>query len=249
MLCFMLNKKINEQIIAKKVERIIKNEENKKVYLIIDGDKTFSESDSTIKFCEYAEINFDVILGFFKNYNYSFKNFYQVACFYSSIEEKKYTKASVMSVKHVLLYKELVELIKKYQEKVAVIVVTAGVRLLWEKILAKNKLKFVHLLGGNYLKQDEYIIDKRSKGQIVNLLKKNKKKVLVFGDSLVDEEMLKKADYGFLVVNKNMNHCIIKRKSISSNKISQISFNGKFHSHISRKTIKDVEFYLRKYTI
>ena len=202
-------------------------------YMIIDGDRTLIPVDSTRNFFKLLELDFMALKNIFQEHDYSFEAFYKVATLYSKINYLTYINTCAKSAKSVSIYPEFLTFIYDLPQYVKCIVVTSGLREIWQRILQNHQLTNVSLIGGNYFPKDTFVIDPNAKKLIVSLLKNKGKNVFAFGDSLIDFEMLKEADRSFLVVNEKQNKDIIPFVS-EIQQLQQISFTKFEHKHISR---------------
>lgn len=97
----------------------------------------------------------------------------------------------------------------------------------------------MHLIGGNYLPENNFVIDKQAKGIIATAIKNANKNVFAFGDTMIDFEMLKSADKSYLVVNENQNKDFIPFVSEIPH-LKQISFSNYLHPDIPSTDLKEV---------
>ena len=171
------------------------------VVVVMDGDETLSTRDTSQIFWEN---NFDkkAWLDFredFVKLGRNFEGYLQAAHRYSLIDEEDY-------VRHCKDTSRLVELRRGWNDFVKVlpvaILVTSGIRLLWDNVIRTNNWTNVRVVGGNHLALDNFIVDPDIKHRIIKKLKSAGKQVIVFGDSRVDAPMLKSADLGVVVANE-----------------------------------------------
>lgn len=241
----MLSESANIALIQNEIKNVIAKS-NKDVFVVIDGDRTLIPVDSTKHFFKYLDLKFYKIKSTFQKHGYSFKAFYNVAMFYSLIEKEKYIDACSFTAKSVNIYPDFLSFIESIKSLSDIIVVTSGIKLNWQNILKNHSLDFVGLIGGNYLPDDKFIVDKNAKGIIVDELIKADKKVFTFGDGLIDFDMLKRAHYSYLVVNEKMNKDI-KVYTNEIPQLKQISFTESFHPDISLTNLKNVSVIIQKY--
>ncbi len=241
----MLNESTNKVLIQEEINNVIAKS-NKDIFIVIDGDRTLIPVDSTKYFFKYLDIEFHSIKSIFQNYGYSFEAFYNVALFYSQIERKKYNEACFFSAKSVSMYPEFLNFIRSLKETTELIVVTSGIKQNWQTILANHQLDFISLIGGNYLPDDKFVVDKNSKGVIVDNLVNSNKKVFTFGDGIIDFDMLKKAHHAYLVVNEKMNKDIIPFTNEIPN-LQQISFKESYHAHLPLTDLNIISVIIQKY--
>lgn len=86
----MLSKEENIKRIKTEIEWLI-TQSHKSIYVIIDGDRTLIPTDSTKFFFKYLQLEYTDIKDIFQQQGYSFEAFYNVALYYSNIEEKNTT--------------------------------------------------------------------------------------------------------------------------------------------------------------
>ena len=213
---------------------------HKPFYVIIDGDRTLIPTDSTNFFFEFLNLDYNDIKNIFKEHGYSFNAFYNVALYYSKIEKVKYNLGCIESASRVNIYPEFLSFIDAVKNKVEFILVTSGIKQSWQNVINNHSLDFMHLIGGNYLTTDNFVIDKQAKGIIVNAIKNANKKVFAFGDSMIDFEMLKAANNSYLVVNEKQNKDFIPFANEISH-LKQVSFSNYFHSDIPTTNLKKIE--------
>lgn len=88
-------------------------------------------------------------------------------------------------------------------ESIAVVVLTCGIRRVWEKVLTKLNLRStITVMGGSRL-ADGYVMTPELKGSLLDRLKiKHGMYVCSIGDSKIDLDMLKAADESYLVTTE-----------------------------------------------
>lgn len=190
------------------LEEIINNS-NKRIYILFDADNTLFPNDSGKLFSKYSNFDFLKVKAVFESYgDYCFDAFYDLASLYSEIPLETFYSASLKASKMIKINKNFLTLIKEFEEKAQIIIVTAGFKTIWKNVIKENNLN-VRLIAGNNIKLDNYIVDNFLKGELVNYLKENKKYVISFGDSFVDKEMLLNSDKSYLVVYKKVRENLI----------------------------------------
>lgn len=229
----------------KNIERIISRTQStlrgsdKKVYVIIDGDRTLIPTDSTQQFFHALDLDFRDLKAIFKTPEYSFQEFLKAAEFYSAIEPKQYEAGCISSANAVNLYPDFLKFFDQVKHNAELIVITAGIKRVWEILLQNHSLHDVHLIAGTYLPTDNYVIDKAGKGVATQTLSLAGKEVFAFGDSLVDLDMLQCAHHPHLIVNERQNKDIIPFTSNIAN-LQQISFSDFEHSEIPTTNLTKV---------
>lgn len=172
-----------------------------KAVILLDADGTLIPYDSAEIMAKYLKgVDTADLKPIFKKYDdYCFSAFYDLAEYYSRYNtQEDFIKASEEAAKEIEIRDEFIQFFKL--ENVEFIIVTAGFSLLWSNIIDKYKLTNVNLIAGNNL-YDDFIIGQAEKGIVVDTLKEKNKRVVCFGDALVDKEMFLKSDFGYLVVD------------------------------------------------
>jgi 2-hydroxy-3-keto-5-methylthiopentenyl-1-phosphate phosphatase len=168
---------------------------------VVDGDETLSKKDSSRIFWE---INFgkesweDLWKDFVQN-GRDFNSYLRAAEKYSKIEAEEYVKLCEKTAKLIEIREEFEDLNKLVP---SMIIVSSGIGLLWEKLIEQKGWANTYVVGGNHFSFDKYIVEPNIKTQLVVELKKMGKKVISFGDSSLDAQMLKNSDFGYVLVNE-----------------------------------------------
>jgi len=212
------------------IENIVQSS-NKENYILIDGDRTFTPVDSTKSFFEHIDLNILDIKSVFRENGYSFDAFYKVAQIYSKIDKTSYENACYSGAKNIQVYPEFIDFVNILKNQAEIILITSGVRDCWQNILNNHGLNFMKIIGGNYLPNDSFIVDKGAKGVITRTLVSKNKNVIAFGDTEIDLEMLQSAHFPFLVFNEKKNKDLIN-KVVSIPNIKQISFLNEYHPNL-----------------
>lgn len=234
----MLDEQTNLISIEKAIHQIVTQSKQSK-YVIIDGDRTLIPTDSTQFFLNYLGLPYTDLKNIFQQYGYSFEAFHQVATYYARIEKEKYEAACLFSANTVQIYADFLTFIHALKNHVTFILITSGIKQSWQNVIDNHELHFMALIGGNYLPQDSFVVDKKAKGAIAHHLKQAGKTVFAFGDSLIDFDMLKAADYAYLVVNEKMNKDIILYTQEIQH-LQQVSFSSAHHSNIPLVDLKKI---------
>ncbi|CAG8571961.1 6961_t:CDS:1 [Ambispora gerdemannii] len=193
-----------------------------KVFLLLDADRTLCKNDTGILFWEKyhasTNSNIDDFRENFKIHGHTYSAFLQTACKYSSLDERLYKYLCKKVVEETELHPEFINFLKAIlsspSNAVVPIVIFSGIANVWQALLEQNFGDKIFSLGGNLFPSgEEYIMHAKSKGQCVEILKElyPDSKIMAFGDSEVDLEMLKLADESFLVVDYTNNKALRKR--------------------------------------
>lgn len=234
----MLTEKQNITIVQNRINQIL-NASSMKKFVVIDGDRTIIPTDSTKYFFEYLGRNYSDLKIIFQVHGYSFEGFYQAANYYSQIQYERYQNACIFSAKSVRIYPEFLAFIEDVRHVAEIILVTSGIYQNWVNIINNHSINFLHVVGGSYLPNDQFIIDKYAKGQIARTLKEAGKEVWAFGDTLIDFDMLRDAHYSFLVVNEKMNKDIIPLAHEIPH-LNQVSFGDSLHPNLPTSNLPEV---------
>ncbi len=241
----MLTETENHNRIAQLIRKII-SKSDKAIVVIIDGDRTFIPTDSTKYFFEYLQKDYGAIKQIFKQHGYAFTGFHEVAKFYSTIENEEYDEACKYGSSRVAVYDAFLDFVDAIKGKAQLILVTAGIAKLWKEVVLRNGLEEMTVIGGNYLPQDSYIVDKIAKGIIASALVDAGKTVFAFGDTSIDYDMLAASHHPYIVVNERQNHDLIPLANQIAG-ISQITFDFEAHPEIPIVTIPEVIKLINEY--
>lgn len=221
------------------IEKLV-HSTNHETFVLIDGDRTLSPEDSTHSFLKYSSIDYDTLEACFEKTHYSFSMFLDAAKLYSTVSPEDYLNQCEQAAQDVEVHPEFIDFIQQIHRDVQVVVITAGLRVLWDKVLEKVGIRDqVVLIGGNHFGFDKYIIDQVAKGHVVDQLHAHGKQTIAMGDSLVDYNMITKAHKGFLVVEQRRNPSVINL--VQDNKdIAQISFTDYVHENMTVTTLSEI---------
>ena len=158
-------------------------------FLLLDGDRTLWDGDTGKLF--FGE-SFALQKRIFRRYpEYAFQPFWESAMLFAS--QTQYEQRCLKLVSQLTLYSCWVDFLKNLPDNVHPILVTAGVREIWEGALdeagfseSKNaSSKTMSIFAGNHLGLHPYIIDPEAKKYIVMALRQRYPgcHVLAFGDS------------------------------------------------------------------
>jgi phosphoserine phosphatase/gluconate kinase len=178
--------------------------------LVFDGDKTLIAEDTGKLFWEIA-LGDTMLTGedplkmlFSSPFGYSYKAFLQAAFIYEAVDEGKFEKYCEQVASAATIYPEILALLKEAAERcVGAVIITCGVRLIWEKILhAAGLSQTVKVIGGGRI-QDQLVVTARMKRELIARLRDvHEICVCAFGDSTLDLPMLKEAEKAIVVVGE-----------------------------------------------
>jgi uracil phosphoribosyltransferase/phosphoserine phosphatase/adenylate kinase len=181
--------------------------------LVLDADKTLAQQDSGVLFWEKYLESIKPVSGssplkklFSNPSGYSYYTFRQAMLLYEeTVDQKVYDLLCQHVASVIVIHPEFVSLLKKVAEHkhVGAVVVTCGLRRVWEKVLeAKGLLETVKVIGSGPI-TDGFVVTGLVKAALVARLQKEYQAlVYAFGDSPVDIDMLKKADQAIVVVGE-----------------------------------------------
>ncbi|KAJ3996124.1 uracil phosphoribosyltransferase-domain-containing protein [Lentinula boryana] len=182
--------------------------------LVFDGDRTLIPEDTGMLFWKLfladkstldTEHERDPLKELFSSpFGYSHTAFCQAALIYEAVQEEQYNKYCEMVASSVTMFPEVISLLKRAENRpVGAVVVTCGLRLIWEKILQKAGLsKTVKVIGGGRIREGLIVTDKVKATLVARLRDFHRTYVCAFGDSILDLPMLKGANQAVVVVGE-----------------------------------------------
>ena len=181
--------------------------------LLLDADRTLAAEDTGTLFWEAAarkcptmDIQHSLKRLFGSSLGHSYTAFRQAALYYEEMANKEmFDDICQTVVSAVSLHPDFVSLLQLVAEQkhVRAIVVTCGLRVIWEEVLKREGIsENVRVIGGGLL-ADGLVITPTSKGALVSHLQVfHRLKVWAFGDSPLDLDMLVRADRAIVVVGE-----------------------------------------------
>lgn len=200
------------QVESRLDEVLIAGQDKLETVLVIDADRTLAAEDTGALFWERVsnsrpeEENFPLKTLFSSQLGYSYAAFRQATLLYEETADDQDFDALCQDVASaVTMHPEFVSLLQLVgsQEHVRAVIVSCGLRLVWDKILEREGLsKTVKVIGGGRI-ADGFVITAAVKAALVDRLR-NVYEVYVwaFGDSPLDLEMLNKADQAIVIVGE-----------------------------------------------
>ncbi|PWY77395.1 hypothetical protein BO70DRAFT_430337 [Aspergillus heteromorphus CBS 117.55] len=176
--------------------------------LLFDADKTMAPVDTGLEFWKHydgATKSWDTLVELFDSpLVYSYSGFKQATLLYEqATDDDRYDELCQRVASATKLYPEITSFFRRVVrcDHIRIVVVTCGLRLVWEKVLAREGLAdAVKVIGGGRI-SDGYVVTPRVKGDLVERLKTDYHgQVWAFGDSSLDIEMLSKAHHAIVVV-------------------------------------------------
>jgi uracil phosphoribosyltransferase/phosphoserine phosphatase len=172
--------------------------------LLFDADKILTAQDTGFMFWKTlsSEDDTELLSKLLTKQGYSYASFRQATLLY---EEKSSGVDAICDkvAAEVSMYPEMIALLARVAQDshARAAVVTCGVHQIWEKVLKRNNLPHVQVIGGGRI-SDGYVVTGEIKGHVVDKLQEKKLRVLAFGDGPLDIGMLTKADQAYVVVGE-----------------------------------------------
>ncbi|KAH8430781.1 uncharacterized protein LDX57_008444 [Aspergillus melleus] len=179
--------------------------------LVLDADRTLTAEDTGIiwwkehePWLEHLGRDCPLHKVFESERGYSYTAFRQATLMYEGAGDAEHFERKCQdTAKKVRMYPQLLALLHlvSTHKHIRALVVTSGLRLVWEKIIAREGLSnSVTVIGGGRI-ADGFVVTAEVKASLVRRLQTNHKvEVWAFGDSPLDIPMLKKADRAMVVV-------------------------------------------------
>ena len=181
--------------------------------LVLDADRTLAAEDTGALFWKRVSSSRQsrdrecpLKKLFSSQLGYSYAAFRQAVLLYEeTVDDQEYDALCQDVASTVTMYPEFVSLLQLVteQEHVGAVIVSCGLRLVWEKVLEREGLsKTVKVIGGGRI-ADGFIVTAAVKAALVARLRDTfQLYVWAFGDSPLDLGMLRKADQAIVVVGK-----------------------------------------------
>lgn len=194
-------------------EIIVAGQGQLETVLVMDADRTLAAEDTGTLFWKKVSSSRRLEDGdyplktlFSSPLGYSYTAFRQATLLYEeTADDQEFDVLCQDVASAVTMHPEFVSLLKLVAEKehISAVIVSCGVRLVWEKVLEREGLsKKVKVIGGGRI-ADGFIVTAAVKAALVTRLRESHQMyVWAFGDSPLDLEMLSKADQGIVVVGE-----------------------------------------------
>lgn len=201
------------QVESRLDEALIAGEGKWETVLVFDADRTLAAEDTGALFWERVSISrrpmdeyFPLKTLFGGKLGYSYSAFRQATLLYEETSDDQQFDALCQDVASaVTIHPEFVNLLELVgrQEHVGAVIVTCGLRLVWDKILKiKGLSSAVKVIGGGRI-ADGFVVTPAVKAALVDRLRNSYKMyVWAFGDSPLDLEMLNRADQAVVIVGE-----------------------------------------------
>lgn len=205
--------KYNQIQAETKLEEAVAGQDQLQTVLVLDADRTLAAEDAGPLFWERVSYlrqlvgEGDQLKAIFSSHmGYSYTAFRQATLLYEEAADNQDFDALCEDVASaIVVYPEWISLLKLVaeQDHVGAVVVTCGLRCIWDKVLEREGLsETVKAIGGGRI-ADGFIVSAALKGALVARLRDvYQTYVWAFGDSPLDIDMLSKADQATVVVGK-----------------------------------------------
>jgi uracil phosphoribosyltransferase/phosphoserine phosphatase/adenylylsulfate kinase-like enzyme len=189
----------------KKLEEVLVNQDQIETVLMMDADKTLTAMDtSRLLWIKAPGDRGNLLKALFSGpLGYSYTAFRQAVLLYEELADDEQFEAICQGVAaEVTMHPEFVSLLRFVAEHkhTGAVVVTCGVKRIWEKVLERVGLSgSVSVVGGGRI-SDGFVVTASVKAALVSRLQDvHGMFVWAFGDSPLDIEMLCKADEAIVV--------------------------------------------------
>lgn len=181
--------------------------------LVIDADRTLAAEDTGMLYWERVssarwprDEDFPLKKLFSSNLGYSYNAFRQATLLYEeTANDQGFDDLCQDVASAVSMHPEFVSLLQLVgsQEHVGAVIISCGLRLVWDKILEREGLSnTVQVIGGGRI-ADGFVVTAAVKAALVDRLRNvYGMYVWAFGDSPLDLGMLKKADQAIVIVGE-----------------------------------------------
>ncbi|KGO75992.1 hypothetical protein PITC_011490 [Penicillium italicum] len=201
--------------------------------IVMDADKTLAQEDSGVLFWEQirsasgeADESGPMKALFSSPLGYSYTAFRQATLLYEEALGDVEFEACCENVSSMIhIYSDVLDLLRWIRDTrhVLVVVVTCGIRSVWEKVLEREGLSLtVKVIGGGRL-HDGLVVTPSVKAELVTYLTTVRNLyVFAFGDSPLDLEMLEAADEAIVVTGEE----ITRSRSMEMKLAEAVGQNG-----------------------
>lgn len=177
-----------------------------KTMLVLDADQTLAPYDASTLYWDLSDGQVNLLKELFKSpLGYSYTAFRQMSWLYQQHVDLTGTLGQTCEkgASLIKVHPQMLALLQRdlADNTIGVVVVTCGLKPVWEKVLAALDLSATVPIIGNGLVSNGYVVTPKTKADIVTRLKYHHKlHVCAIGDSEVDLPMLKKAHQALVVV-------------------------------------------------
>ena len=202
----------SSSLALQRLDHVLPDRQRLQTLLVLDADKTLAPADAGALFWEArGELQPSSAVAnplkelFGGPLGYTDAAFRQATLLYEEATTNDEYEALCESVAtRIGMYDEIRNLLRvaTEPEHIGVVVVTCGLRRVWERVLAREGLfPTVKVIGGGRT-SDGFVMTAEAKAAIVSQLRTEGLRVIAFGDSPLDLPMLKAADEAIIVVGE-----------------------------------------------
>jgi uracil phosphoribosyltransferase/phosphoserine phosphatase/adenylate kinase len=216
---------INLSLAERKLDEILSPGQNKlQTVLVLDADRTLAPDDTGPMFFKKlseSRRKLDPLKTLFGGpMGYTYQAFRQATLLYEDVAGKEDFERICASVAaEVTMYPEIMSLLQSAakQEHVRAIVITSGLRRVWEKVIENANLSHaVKVIGGGRI-TNGFVVTGAVKGALVKRIQETHRlHVWAFGDSELDLDMMHRADHAVVVVGELAARSQAMEKALSS---------------------------------
>ncbi|QPG96778.1 hypothetical protein C2857_005239 [Epichloe festucae Fl1] len=177
--------------------------------VVVDADKTLSTDDTSVTFWEAIGTGCPLNGLFDSPLRYSETALLQATLLYEEVaNEEDFERICTMAASKTKIHPEFVSLFRFIQahEHLSALVVTCGIRRVWEKILETEGFsQKIQVIGGARI-SDDIVVTPDVKARIVTKLRQEGHlRIVAIGDSPLDLPMLEAADQAIVVTGPERN--------------------------------------------
>ncbi|KAI1291201.1 uracil phosphoribosyltransferase-domain-containing protein [Xylaria venustula] len=203
----------------RKLDEILGADKSLQTMLVLDADRTLAPEDTGELFWvtdSPDERDTRSLKGLFGGpLGYSYTAFRQAALLYEeAAEESDFDALCTIVASAVHVHPEFSALLRLVaeQDHVGALVVTCGLRAVWEKVLEREGLsKIAKVIGGGRTPDGLVVTDTVKAGVVSRLRDIHHLQVVAFGDSPLDLPMLAAADQAIVVVGEETTRTLLPR--------------------------------------
>jgi len=168
--------------------------------LVVDADRTLAPVDTGRQVGEVFTVN-QSIRATFEALGYVAEAFRRVSEIWSEVPADRYLAEIERVADETAIYPGWLELLAACTPQIPVLVASAGIPQVWRRILARHGFPRVPVIGGCHPALDRYVVCPLVKEALVRWLQARGLRVVVAGDSAIDEPMLRASDLPLLVAD------------------------------------------------
>ncbi|KAI2709116.1 hypothetical protein CBS147332_6175 [Penicillium roqueforti] len=220
----------NMYLANQRMEDILASSSTAETVIMMDADKTLASEDSGVLFWEQvrsASAKRNPLKALFSSpLGYSYTAFRQATLLYEEATDDVEFEACCQTVSSMIhMHSDIIDLLYLIRDasRVRVVVVTCGIRSVWEKVLKRMGLtKQVQVIGGGRLSDGLVVTPSVKAGLVTYLSTVRHLYVFALGDSPLDLGMLESADQAIVVTGEETT----RSNSMEKKLVEAIGKNG-----------------------